>query len=65
MTVLLQMGRDLQNLTNLVCNEEKLKTKLNKFGSRTVCLETRLFDENVQRKVKVLSTWFIIFGKVR
>ena len=26
---------------NLVCNEEKLKTKLNKVGSRAVCLETR------------------------
>ena len=26
---------------NLVCNEEKLKTKLNKVGSRAVCFETR------------------------
>ena len=55
LTVLLQICRDLQNLTKLDLQWRKTKNKLNKVGSRAVCFET----------LKVLSTWLILFGKVR
>ena len=50
-------------LQNLVCNEEKLKTKLNKVGSRAVCFETRKFDENVQWKAESFKFMVNFFWK--